>query len=47
MTNRIAIVLGLLIIGAVMLDGFLFGNEHFTFLAKKMADLIEWLAFWR
>ncbi len=47
MTNRIAIVLGLLIVGAIMLDGFLFGSDHFIFLAKKMAELIEWLAFWR
>jgi len=46
MTNRIAIVLGMLIIGAVMLDGFLFSSEHFVFLSKKMAEMIEWLAFW-
>ncbi len=47
MTNRIALVLGLLIIGAVALDYLYFGTTHFVFLAKKMTDLIEWLAFWR
>ena len=47
MTNRIAVVLGLLIIAAIMLDGYLFGSDHFIFLAKKFSALIEWLAFWR
>lgn len=47
MTNRIALVLGLLIIGAIVADYAYFGNEHGIFLAKKMTDLIEWLAFWR
>lgn len=47
MTNRIAFVLALLIIGAIAIDSFYFGTEHIIFLAKKMAELIEWLAFWR
>lgn len=47
MTNRIALVLGLLIVGAVVVDYLYFGVEHGVFLAKKFADLIEWLAFWR
>jgi hypothetical protein len=47
MTNRIAIVLGLLIICAIAVDYFLYGTEHAVFLAKKLTDLIEWLAFWR
>lgn len=47
MTNRIAIVLGLLLIVAVILDGLIYGNEHLVFLGKKLFELIEWLAFWR
>jgi len=47
MTNRIAIVLGLLIICAVLVDYVYYGTEHIVFLAKKMTELIEWLAFWR
>ena len=47
MTNRIALVLGFLIVGAVIVDYWLYGVEHTVFLAKKMNELIEWLAFWR
>lgn len=47
MTNQIAIGLALLILGAITVDVMLYGTEHLLFLARKMADLIEWLAFWR
>jgi hypothetical protein len=47
MTNRIALVLGFLIICAIVADYIYYGTEHTVFLAKKMTDLIEWLAFWR
>ncbi|MEM6760128.1 MAG: hypothetical protein AAF601_11685 [Pseudomonadota bacterium] len=47
MTNSIAFVLALLILGAIALDVMVFGTEHLVFLGKKLADLIEWLAFWR
>lgn len=47
MTNRIAIVLGLIIIGAIVVDYIYYGTEHVVFLAKKLTELIEWLAFWR
>jgi len=47
MTNRIAFVLALLIIATIAVDLFYFGDQHMVFLAKKMFDLIEWLAFWR
>lgn len=47
MTNRIALVLGLIIIGAIVVDYVYYGTEHIVFLAKKMNELIEWLAFWR
>ncbi len=47
MTNRIANVLGLIIVGAILLDVFLYGSEHLIFLGKKFAELVEWIAFWR
>ena len=47
MTNQIALGLALLILGAIVVDVMLYGTEHLLFLARKMADLIEWLAFWR
>ncbi|WP_299674663.1 hypothetical protein [uncultured Roseobacter sp.] len=47
MTNRIALVLGVLIIGFVMVDMLLFGTEHVVFVGKKLFDLIDWLSFWR
>lgn len=47
MTNSIAIGLGALIIGALAIDTWLYGAEHLIFLAKKLLEFIEWLAFWR
>ncbi len=47
MTNRIALVLGLLILIALAVDIALVGTEHLVFLAKKFLELIEWVAFWR
>ena len=47
MTNTIAVVLGVLILGALAVDVMLYGTEHLLFLSRKFADLIEWLAFWR
>ncbi|MDA7424470.1 hypothetical protein [Thalassococcus lentus] len=47
MTNRLAIILGLLILGAVALDYAMYGSEHFIFLGRKMFVLMDWLAFWR
>ncbi|WP_165937552.1 hypothetical protein [Antarcticimicrobium sediminis] len=47
MTDRIALVLGLVILSALTLDVVLNGSEHLVFLGQKMFDFIEWLAFWR
>ncbi len=47
MTNRIALVLGLLILGALAADIYMFGSLHLIFLGKKMYQFIEWIAFWR
>lgn len=47
MTNSIALALGLLLVGALAVDLFVFGSEHLVFLAKKLFDMTEWMAFWR
>jgi hypothetical protein len=47
MTNRLALVLGLLILGVLLADILIFGADHLVFLGKKLFDLIDWLAFWR
>lgn len=47
MSNRLALYLGLLILGVLVIDGALFGTEHLVFLGKKLFEFIEWLAFWR
>ncbi len=47
MTNRIAFVLALFLIAALVTDIFYFGTEHVIFLGKKLFELIEWIAFWR
>ena len=47
MTNQIAIGLGLLILGLLGLDAFLYDSAGLLFLLRKFADLIEWMAFWR
>lgn len=47
MTNRIAVILGGVLIAAIALDLTLSGPEHMIFLGKRFFELIEWVAFWR
>ena len=47
MTNRIALGLGLLIAAALAVDARLNGAQATLFLARKLLDLVEWMAFWR
>jgi len=47
MTNQIAIGLGLLIIVGLGLDAVLYDSAGLLFLIRKLAEFIEWLAFWR
>ena len=47
MTNSLSIILGLLLVGGIALDIYVTGGDSLIFLARKFADLIEWLAFWR
>ncbi|MDT8855857.1 hypothetical protein RNZ50_12680 [Paracoccaceae bacterium Fryx2] len=47
MSNRTTLILAGLILGCVALDAMAFGGQGFLFLARKMTELVEYLAFWR
>ena len=47
MTDRIALVLGLLIASGIAFDAVFHDLSNTVFLARKFAELIEWVAFWR
>ena len=47
MTDKIALLLGALILGGLGWDYLSNDMNASFFLARKTVDLIEWLAFWR
>ena len=47
MTNRIAIALVLIIAAFFVADHFWLHLDAGAFLARKLLDLIDWVAFWR
>ena len=47
MTDKLALWLAGLILVALALDWALTGFQATLFVARKFADLIEWVAFWR
>lgn len=47
LTNRLAIILGTMVLGAFVIDWAFFGGVLPLFLGQKLADLIEYVAFWR
>ena len=47
MTDRIALALGIVLIGLVLLDQFANGGAALLFLIRKLFVFIEFLAFWR
>ncbi len=47
MTNRLALVLGGLVLGLLILDLGVLHTGATLFLARKFADLVEYLSFWR
>jgi glutamate racemase len=47
MDTRIAAVLALILIILGIIDVVIYGSEHFIFLAKKLVELLDWIAFWR
>ena len=44
---RIALVLAIAILMAVAVDFLALGGQATLFLARKTADLVDWIAFWR
>ncbi len=46
MTNRLAVILAVLIGAGLVLD-MAMGWGLALFLARRFADLVEWMAFWR
>jgi hypothetical protein len=47
MTPKIANWLGLLLILGIVVDLVLTGGDNLLFLAKKLFELMNWIAFWR
>ena len=47
MSNRVAGVLGVLVVGVIIGDAMFFGAAGSLFIAQKLADLVAWVAFWR
>ena len=47
MSNRALIAFVLVLIGLAAIDHFAFDSTGLVFLARKLADLVEYLAFWR
>lgn len=47
MTNRIAIVIGLMAISLYLIDAAFWGGHMPVFLGRKFYELLDWVAFWR
>ena len=47
MTIRLAIIIALLIAGFFVSDHYVLGLNAFVFLAKKMIELMNYVAIWR
>ncbi|WP_300513643.1 hypothetical protein [Aliiroseovarius sp.] len=47
MTNQIALVLALIVLAFFGADYLLMDGAMSLFLARKLLELTEWLAFWR
>ena len=47
MSDRFALIVALALLGAAVVDGVLNGGAVVFFLLLKLADLVEYLAFWR
>ena len=46
-TNRIAIILGIMIFGFFIADGIIYDWQMSLFLGRKFAALTEYIKFWR
>ena len=46
-TNRLALILGILVLGFFALDHWVLHLGAPLFLARKFTNLTDWMAFWR
>ncbi|MBT0956456.1 hypothetical protein IV417_03585 [Alphaproteobacteria bacterium KMM 3653] len=47
MTNRLALIIGTLLLLVILLEVFVFKSGSIVFLGKKFLEFTEYLAFWR
>ncbi|WP_208354540.1 hypothetical protein [Pseudaestuariivita rosea] len=47
MTNKIALGLGLMVLGFFAIDYVVFDAANTVFLARKFIDFVDYIAFWR
>ncbi|MGQ0566421.1 MAG: hypothetical protein ACT4OK_15315 [Gemmobacter sp.] len=47
MTNRLAVILAVLIVAAILADQVLNDARAGVFLLRKFVDMVEYLSFWR
>lgn len=47
MTNKLALIIGIIIVATVVFDYVQNDLASTIFLSRKLAALIEWMAFWR
>ncbi|SFN70470.1 hypothetical protein SAMN04487859_10797 [Roseovarius lutimaris] len=47
MTNKIALILGAIIVAALIADQVIHDGQGAVFLGRKLVLLIEYVAFWR
>lgn len=47
MSNRLALIIALLIAGAITIDITRHDAQYSLYLARRLVDLIEYIAFWR
>ncbi|MAM61195.1 glyceraldehyde-3-phosphate dehydrogenase [Maritimibacter sp. UBA3975] len=47
MTNRLALILFLIIVACIAWDLILNGGRASVFLGKEMFEFLDWIAFWR
>lgn len=47
MTNRIALILFIIIVALILADLMFHGGQTLLFLGKELFEFLDWLAFWR
>jgi hypothetical protein len=47
MSDRVALIIGLILLGAIVVDAIVFDWQVQIFIGRKLMTLIEHIAFWR